>query len=56
MSFRWLATIELHEEAIGCRHQIFVLGGIVLRQRDPAGEFGYEFGPVPFRQRIEFFE
>jgi hypothetical protein len=55
MSFRWFATIEVGE-AIGGRHQVFVLGQVVRSQGHPTREFGHEFGPIPIRQRVEFLD
>ena len=56
MSFRLLATIELSEEAIGDRDQIFVLRHVVRSQGHAAGELGHEFRPIQIRKRVEFLE
>jgi hypothetical protein len=56
MSFRLLATIEVSEQTIGNRHQVVVLRQVVRRQGHATRKFGDKFGPIPIRQRFEFFD
>jgi hypothetical protein len=56
MSFRLLATVELHEEAIGCRNQVLLLRQIVRSQGHTAQEFSKQFRPLPIRKSFKVVE
>ena len=52
----YAVTIEIREEAIGCRNQVLVLGKVVRTQGDPAQKLVEDFCSILGWKRVKLVE